>query len=100
MSNGALPKIKTSKSSLKSSECREEAKVQNSNSEFSFELKPKPKLTCIPENCSQFFSDLREPFCRKTQSLNVSKKTEVPEKSWSVLFIGSKSNLHAKNLIM
>ncbi|XP_039965960.1 uncharacterized protein LOC126760994 isoform X2 [Bactrocera neohumeralis] len=95
MSNGALPKIKTSKSSLKSSECREEAKVQNSNSEFSFELKPKPKLTCIPENCSQFFSDLR-----KTQSLNVSKKTEVPEKSWSVLFIGSKSNLHAKNLIM
>nr|XP_014095276.1 uncharacterized protein LOC106621090 isoform X2 [Bactrocera oleae] len=95
MSNGALPKIKTSKSSLKTSECREEAKVQNSNSEFSFELKPKPKLTCIPENCSKFFSDLR-----KTQSLNVSKKTEVPEKSWSVLFIGSKSNLHAKNLIM
>ncbi|XP_011205930.2 PREDICTED: uncharacterized protein LOC108968978 isoform X2 [Bactrocera latifrons] len=95
MSNGALPKTKTSKSSLKSSDCREEAKVQNSNSEFSFELKPKPKLTCIPENCSQFFSDLR-----KTQSLNVSKKTEVPEKSWSVLFIGSKSNLHAKNLIM
>ncbi|XP_011195646.1 uncharacterized protein LOC105220823 isoform X2 [Zeugodacus cucurbitae] len=95
MSNGALPKIKTSKSSLKSSELREEAKVQNSNSDFSFELKPKPKLTCIPENCSQFFSDLR-----KTQSLNVSKKTEVPEKSWSVLFIGSKSNLHNKNLIM
>lgn len=59
MSNGALPKTKTSKSSLKTSECREEAKVQNSNSEFSFELKPKPKLTCIPENCSKFFSDLR-----------------------------------------
>lgn len=59
MSNGALPKTKASKSSLKSSEWREDAKVQNSNSEFSFELKPKPKLTCIPENCSKFFSDLR-----------------------------------------
>ncbi|CAD7004621.1 uncharacterized protein LOC105664763 isoform X2 [Ceratitis capitata] len=95
MSNGVLPKTQASKSSLKSNELSEDAKVQISNSDFSFELKPKPKLTCIPENCSKFLSDLR-----KTQSLNVSKKAEVPEKSWSVLFIGSKSNLHAKNLIM
>ncbi|XP_053956088.1 uncharacterized protein LOC128861742 isoform X2 [Anastrepha ludens] len=94
MSSGALPKTKRSKSSLQCSDWREEAKVQNSNSEFSFELKPKPKLTCIPENCSKFFSDLR-----KTQSMNVSKNTEIPEKSWSVLFIGSKSNLHAKNVM-
>ncbi|XP_012156386.1 uncharacterized protein LOC105664763 isoform X1 [Ceratitis capitata] len=100
MSNGVLPKTQASKSSLKSNELSEDAKVQISNSDFSFELKPKPKLTCIPENCSKFLSDLREPLCRKTQSLNVSKKAEVPEKSWSVLFIGSKSNLHAKNLIM
>ncbi|XP_053956086.1 uncharacterized protein LOC128861742 isoform X1 [Anastrepha ludens] len=99
MSSGALPKTKRSKSSLQCSDWREEAKVQNSNSEFSFELKPKPKLTCIPENCSKFFSDLRETNCRKTQSMNVSKNTEIPEKSWSVLFIGSKSNLHAKNVM-
>ncbi|XP_017471960.1 PREDICTED: uncharacterized protein LOC108363189 [Rhagoletis zephyria] len=95
MSNGALPKTKTSKSSLKYADSREEAKVQNCKSEFSFELKPKPKLTCIPESCSKFFSDLR-----KTQSMNAMKKNEAPEKSWSVLFIGSKSNLHANNLIM
>ncbi|XP_067612821.1 uncharacterized protein [Eurosta solidaginis] len=100
MSHGALPKTKASRSSLKSSDRREEAKVQNCNSDFSFELKPKPKLTCIPENCSQLLSDLRDPSYRKSQSMNVSKKNEVPEKSWSVLFIGSKSNLHAKNLIM
>ncbi|XP_017487073.1 PREDICTED: uncharacterized protein LOC108375453 [Rhagoletis zephyria] len=100
MSNGALPKTKTSKSSLKYADWREEAKVQNCKSEFSFELKPKPKLTCIPESCSKFFSDLSEPTCRKTQSMNAMKKNEAPEKSWSVLFIGSKSNLHANNLIM
>ncbi|XP_037819042.1 uncharacterized protein LOC119608621 [Lucilia sericata] len=80
MSNGALPKQQASCSSLSG-----HLNTQNSSSEL-FELKPKPKLFCIPENCTRFLNDLR-----KTQSLNVHKKVEHPEKSWSVLYFGSKS---------
>uniref|UniRef100_A0A1B0B6U4 Uncharacterized protein n=1 Tax=Glossina palpalis gambiensis TaxID=67801 RepID=A0A1B0B6U4_9MUSC len=82
MSNGAMPKRKSSRSSL--GHQRDEVNIHNSCSEL-FELTPKPKLTCIPENCRKLFDDLR-----KTQSLNVNKKVEYPEKSCSVLFIGSK----------
>ncbi|KAM7356205.1 uncharacterized protein ACRADG_002010 [Cochliomyia hominivorax] len=80
MSQGVLPKQQASTSSLSG-----HLMPQNSSSEL-FELKPKPKLFCIPENCQKMLNDLR-----KTQSLNISKKMEQPEKSWSVLYVGSKS---------
>lgn len=77
MSNGVLPKTQASKSSLKSNELSEDAKVQISNSDFSFELKPKPKLTCIPENCSKFLSDLRWVEC-------VANKLRLP---WMTILV-------------
>ncbi|XP_061399641.1 uncharacterized protein LOC133335378 [Musca vetustissima] len=79
MSNGAVPKIRSLQSTPGSGMLC--ATTSNKSNSDLFELRPKPKLLCIPEDCQKVLHDLR-----KTQSLNVPKKIQHAEKSWSVIF--------------
>ncbi|XP_058986377.1 uncharacterized protein LOC131806363 [Musca domestica] len=79
MSNGAVPKIRSSQSTA-GDRNSDAVTPHNLNNEL-FELRPKPKLLCIPEDCRRAVNDLR-----KTQSLNAPKKLQHAEKSWSVIF--------------
>ncbi|XP_073840599.1 uncharacterized protein [Musca autumnalis] len=85
MSNGAIPKIRSSQSTP-TEPITEPTPIHNFNSDL-FELKPKPKLLCIPEDCRSVLHDLR-----KTKSLNVPKKAQHTEKSWSVIFEATEQN--------
>ncbi|TDG52643.1 hypothetical protein AWZ03_000876 [Drosophila navojoa] len=71
------------------SETNGAAAVMNSlTSEISLDLKPSPKQTCIPLH-------QRHRLVNSETSVNAKKlDIDMPDKSWSVLYIGTKKDKH------